>query len=128
LAGRAAALSLRDVPLNLPFTVIHHDPSGLFAVEATVISWRKEPRESLEPARITVTLGTGTLHDADKGPFPLDGLELTVRATPDGVEPIAVRNPGVLSEFQQEALLDAVASGLNARNGRWSTSSESETP
>ncbi|MEZ5293663.1 MAG: hypothetical protein R2745_21445 [Vicinamibacterales bacterium] len=61
-----------------------------------------------------LTLGTGTLHDADKGHFPLAGLELTVRRIGDTFEPLAVVNPGVLSEFQQDGLLDAICSFLNA--------------
>ena len=114
--------------LTVPFSVSHRDPSGLFAIETTVVGWREDRDESGRSIRVTVTLGVGTLHDADKGPFPLDGLELTVRLSPDGIAPLDVLDPGALSEFQQEALLDALASGLNALNRRWSSTSESELP
>jgi hypothetical protein len=96
--------------LSFPFTVRHRDPSGLFLVETTVVAWREDGHE---PGRVvTLTLGTGTLHDADKGPFPLDGLELTFRVVGDRVEPARIRAPGVLSEVQQEVLLDAVSTSL----------------
>ena len=61
-----------------------------------------------------VTLGPGTLHDADKGAFGLDGLELAMRVASGEVLPVRVIEPGVLSEVQQEALLDGVSSALNA--------------
>jgi hypothetical protein len=99
---------------TLPFTVSHRDPSGLFAIETTVVTWREERRESGQVGPAYLTLGAGMLHDADKGTFPLDGVELIVRVTNGQVEPIGVLNPGVLSEFQQDALLDAVTSALNA--------------
>ncbi len=82
-----------------PFTLIHRDPSGPFALEVTV-------------SAVTLTLGAGTLHDADKGTFPLAGLELAMHPVNGRVEPVAVRNPGVLTEFQQEGLIDAVSSAL----------------
>lgn len=81
------------------FTLRHRDPSGPFAIEATV-------------GAITLTLAAGTLHDADKGAFPLEGLELAMHPVNGRLEPIAVRNPGVLTEFQQEGLIDAVSSAL----------------
>jgi hypothetical protein len=102
--------------LTLPFTVSHRDPSGLFTIETTVVTWREERRESGQVGPACLTLGAGMLHDADKGAFPLDGLELIVRVATGQVEPIGVLNPGVLSEFQQDALLDAVTTALNAAN------------
>jgi hypothetical protein len=82
-----------------PFTLSHRDPAGLFALEATV-------------STVTLTFGAGTLHDADKGLFPLTGLELAMRPVNGRIEPVAVCNPGALTEFQQEGLLDAVSSAL----------------
>jgi hypothetical protein len=97
---------------TLPLAVTYRDDSGPFAVDLTVIDWRSEPAAGEEPA-IRLTIGSGTLHDADKGPFPLDGLELSMRVADERFEPLTVLNPGVLSEFQQEGLLDAVSSYLN---------------
>jgi hypothetical protein len=96
----------------LPLAVIYRDDSGPFAVDLTVIGWRSDPASAEEPS-ITLTIGSGTLDDADKGAFPLDGLELSMRVADERLEPLAVLNPGVLSEFQQEGLLDAVSSYLN---------------
>ena len=101
----------------LPFTVSHRDPSDLFAIETTVVAWREDPRAPGQISPVSLTLGRGMLQDADKGPFPLDGLELIVRVANGRIEPVGVLNPGVLSEFQQEALLDAVGSALNAAAG-----------
>jgi hypothetical protein len=61
---------------------------------------------------VTLTFAGGTLHDADKGAFPLVGIELAMQPVNGRVEPVAVRNPGVLTEFQQEGLIDAVSSAL----------------
>jgi hypothetical protein len=97
---------------TLPLAVTYRDDSCPFAVDLTVIDWRSHPT-STEGRSITLTIGSGTLHDADKGPFPLDGLELSMRVASDGFEPLVVLNPGVLSELQQEGLLDAVSSYLN---------------
>jgi hypothetical protein len=96
----------------LPLAVTYCDNSGPFAIDATLTSWRRYYAAD-EGAAIRLTIGTGTLHDADKGSFPLDGLELLMRVANHGFEPLAVLNPGVLSEFQQEGLLDAVSSFLN---------------
>ena len=117
MAARAAAFTLRGMPLDvltLPFTVSHHDPSGLFVIETTVVAWREDRREPGQIYPVSLTLGAGTLHDADKGAFTLDGLELTLRISNRGSEPLSVRAPGALSEVQQEALLDAVCSVLDA--------------
>lgn len=98
--------------LTLPLTVSHRDLSGLFAIETTVVAWREDhPGTSRD---VALTLGAGTLHDADKGAFPLDGLELIFRVVEGRAEPMAVRNPGPLSEVQQEVLLDAVGTALAA--------------
>ena len=101
-----------DVP-TLPFTVSHRDPSGPFAIEATVVARREEPRQPGQVCPVWLTLGPGTLQDADKGAFPLDGLELLVRVVHDQVEPVGVLNPGPLSDFQQEALLVLVAGAID---------------
>jgi hypothetical protein len=127
LAARAPPLSIRGVPSNaltLPFTVSHRDASGLFAIEATVVAWREEPRQPGQVCPIWLTLGPGTLRDADKGAFPLDGLELLVRVAHDGIEPIGVLNPGPLSDFQQEALLVLVAGAINDAGFRLSSPQE----
>jgi hypothetical protein len=84
---------------NRPFTLSHRDPAGLFALEATV-------------GAVTLTFAGGTLHDADKGAFPLAGLQVAMHPVNGRLEPGAVRNPGELTEFQQEGLLDAVRSAL----------------
>jgi hypothetical protein len=98
---------------TLPLAVTYCDQSGPFSIDATVTSWRRYYAAD-EGAAIRLTIGSGTLHDADKGSFPLDGLELFMRVASHGFEPLAVLNPGVLSEFQQEGLLDAVSSYLNS--------------
>lgn len=119
LAGRGAAASLRGVrPHALPLAVSHRDPAGLFAVEATITAWREDRPETRRgsPAIATLTLGAGALHDADKGTFCLEGIQLTVRVANQRLEPVRVCNPGVLSELQQDGLLDAVTSALNALN------------
>lgn len=110
----------------LPFLVSHKDSSGIFAIEAKVVAWQEARHEPASSDVVTLTIGEGTLHDADKGVFPLDGLELTFRVEHRRFEPIEVLNPGVLTEFQQEALLDGVASGLNELQRRLSPTSESE--
>jgi hypothetical protein len=97
---------------TLPIAISYRDASGPFAIDATITAWRRTPASG-EGSAVVLTLGPGTLHDADKGAFPLDGLELSVRMASDGFEPLEVLNPGVLSEFQQEGLLDAVSSYLN---------------
>jgi len=98
--------------LSFPFEFRHRDTSGLFVIEATVVAWRDDRPE--RGRVVTLTIGTGTLHDADKGPFPLDGLELTLCVTIGRTDAMSVRNPGALSEVQQEALLDAIGSVLDA--------------
>lgn len=95
-------------PFTLPLTVRYHDVSGPLAVDATVTDCR--PQTGVVWCRI----GTGTLHDADKGPFPLDGLELTLLVAGGRFAPRAVVGRADLSEFQREGLLDAVCSVLNA--------------
>lgn len=98
--------------LTLPIAVTYRDASGPFAIDLVVTDCCGAAASALEPT-ITLTIGSGTLHDADKGVFALDGLELTIRAAHGRFEPVAVVNPGVLSEFQQEGVLDAVSSYLN---------------
>ena len=103
---------MASVALSLPISVSHRDHSGLFAIEATVIAWRET--SDVPSNVVTLTLGAGTLHDADKGAFPLDGLEVTLRLTDSRPEPLSVSEPGVLSEVQQEVLLDAISCALDA--------------
>lgn len=99
--------------VSVPFAVSHRDPSGLFTIETSVVAWREDRREAGEPGAIVITLGAGTLHDADKGAFRLDGLELAMRVANGRFEPARVLEPGVLSELQQEALLHAVSMRLH---------------
>ena len=103
-------------PFALPLAVVYRDPSSPFAIEATVTAWQTDDGGPGQAALVTLTIGSGTLHDADKGRFPIDGLAVTMRVTHGRMEPDAVLNPGVLSEFQQEGLLDAVSSFLNDVN------------
>jgi hypothetical protein len=113
---------------TLPFSVRHQDPGGIFAIEAKVVAWQEAGHEAASAETVTLTLGEGTLHDADKGVFPLNGLALTLRVDDRRFEPLEVLNPGVLSEFQQEALLDAVTNGLHALSSRVSPTPESDIP
>lgn len=97
---------------TLPLAVIYCDDSGPFAIDLTVVAWRKEAASGQERS-IVLTIGAGTLHDADKGSFPLDALEVSMRVASNRFEPLAILNPGPLTEFQQEGLLDAVCTYLN---------------
>lgn len=100
-------------PGSLPFTARHTDPSGPLALEAAIVGWT--PHGDTEgPRHFRCSLGHGQLFDIDRGPFPLLGLELVLQVSPaGGLEPGFVANPGGLSEFQQEWLLDAVCRVLN---------------
>lgn len=96
----------------LPLLLSWHDPSGPFALEATVTDW--QPAGRTRPAGVvTLTLGTVTFDDADKGRYALVDVVLTLREEEGRLEPVALLTPGALSEFQQAGLLDAVASALN---------------
>ncbi len=103
----------RPRPFALPLIVSYRDPSSPFRVEATLTELQMTDGQPEQAPVATLTIGSGTLHDADKGAFPLDGLALTLRVTNGRMEPEVVLNPGVLSEFQQEGLLDAVSRYLN---------------
>lgn len=107
---------VRPVGFPLPLTLSYRDPSSPFVIEATVIAGHVDDRGPGQWSSMTLTIGAGSLHDADKGTFPLNDLELAMRVADGRIEPIAVRNPGVLSEFQQDGLLDAVTSALNDIN------------
>src|SRR5262245_44996153 len=78
LAGGALRSPGLDLPpspspgFSLPLAVTYRDDSGPFAIEAMVTAWRRALASGEGPA-IILTLGPGTLHDADKGAFPLDG-------------------------------------------------------
>lgn len=96
----------------VPLAVSYRDESGPFAIDLTITACGGDVARA-EGSSIRLTIGSGTLHDADKGAFPLDGIELSMRFAGAHLEPLAVLNPGVLSEFQQEGLLDAVSSFLN---------------
>ena len=97
---------------TLPLAVSYRDDSGPFAIDLTVAAWRREPAFG-QGVSIRLTIGAGMLDDADKGSFPLDGLELSIRLVSNRFEPLAVLNPGELTEFQQEGLLDAICTYLN---------------
>lgn len=101
-------------PFSLPFSLRHLDPDGPLAVEATIVAWAAGPVAGGGSCQVRCALGDGTLEDVDKGRFPLQGLELVLESAPSGLlAPGLVANPGILSEFQQEWLLDAVCSVLN---------------
>jgi hypothetical protein len=130
LARARAAPNVGRMPpagFTPPFALGYRDPSGPFAIEATVTAWLDHPVESGQADLVTLILGPGTLHDDDRGAFPIEGLELTLRVADGRVEPMAVRNPSGLSEFQQDGLLDAVASALNAGGGPFSPTSRSDS-
>ena len=115
LLARGPPETLRGVfpeSLALPLTLTYRDSSGPFVLETTVTACH--PLAGAGPAdAFTLTLGSGTLHDADKGRFALDGVVLTLRLTRGRFEPVALVTPGALSDFQQAGLLDAVASAFN---------------
>lgn len=103
-------------PASLPFRLHHLDPTSPLDIDVTIVGWQARGVSGLGADVFWCALGDGLLHDADKGLFPLAGLELTLEALPGGaLEPGAITNPGVLSEFQQAWLLDAVCSVLNER-------------
>ncbi len=101
-------------PSGLPLAVSHRDPSGLFAIETTVVAWREAHSTSSRVRVVVLTLGGGTLRDADKGSLPLDGLTVAMHIADGRLEPGDVPEPGPLSELQQDALLDAVRTALDA--------------
>ncbi len=104
-----AALQQALAPAPVPAAVFYQEPGAPFRVELLLGSWQISDSQS--PVRITIA--SGVLHDTDKGPFVLDGIQLSVSLSPAaGVEPLEVLNPGVLSELQQAGLLDAVATTL----------------
>lgn len=100
-------------PFVGPAAVAYRDPSSPFTIDLTLGSWEAigsaGPRGAIE-----ITIAAGILRDADKGTFPLAGVVLRMRAA-STVEPLAVVNPGALSELQQIGILDAVSTHLNTR-------------
>jgi len=103
-------------PATLPLAVRHADPSGPLALETSIVAWHRQETAAGGAAGFLCVLGEGLLFDDDKGRFPVAGLELALRRSSSGAfEPGALTNPGVLSEFQQEWLLDAVCSVLNGQ-------------
>jgi hypothetical protein len=98
-------------PFQFPQAVCYQDDSSPFSIDATLGRW--QIAEGREGNRIEITIASGTLRDIDKGIFYLSGIVLIVLV--DGeMTPVAVVNPGPLSELQQEGLLDAVGTYLNA--------------
>jgi hypothetical protein len=103
--------ALSGTPFQFPQTIRHQDASSPFSVEATLAQWRIPEGDAGNC--IEITIASGTLRDIDKGIFSLSGIALTLLV--DGrMTPVAVVNPGPLSELQQEGLLDAVGTYLNA--------------
>ena len=101
-------------PSALPLTVSFRDPSSPIGVNATITVWRVDDREPGQPTSVTLTIGAGTLDDKDKGTFPLEDVRVVLVVAGGRFEPGAVLDPGVLTDFQQDGLLDAVISALNA--------------
>jgi hypothetical protein len=103
--------ALSATRFRFPQAVSYQDDSSPFRIDATLGRW--QIAEGGEGNRIEITIATGTLRDIDKGNFPLAGVVLTLLV--DGqMIPVEVVNPGPLSELQQEGLLDAVSTYLNA--------------
>ena len=103
--------ALRGTPFQFPQTIRYQDGSSPFSVEATLGEWRIA--ESDAGNCIEIMIASGTLRDIDKGTFSLSGIALTFLV--DGqMTPVAVVNPGPLSELQREGVLDAVGTYLNA--------------
>jgi hypothetical protein len=103
--------ALSGTAIQFPQTIRYHNASSPFSIEATLGQWRIPEGDAGNC--IEITIATGTLRDIDKGNFPLAGVVLTLLV--DGqMTPVAVVNPGPLSELQQEGLLDAVSTYLNA--------------
>jgi hypothetical protein len=103
--------ALGGTPFQFPQTLRYQDGSSPFSVEATLGQWCIA--EGAAGNCIEITIASGTLRDIDKGTFSLSGIALTFLV--DGqITPVAVVNPGPLSELQQEGLLDAVGTYLNA--------------
>lgn len=98
--------------LPFPTAVCYRDASSPFTIDATLGQWQIAGSGSGEITGVNITVASGILEDADKGAFPLSGLVLTMRVALR-MEPVAVVNPGVLSELQQVGLLDAVSTYLN---------------
>jgi hypothetical protein len=116
LASLRAAATVLRVPTPhsaLPLTVNFRDPSSPIGVDAIVTAWQLDDTGPGHPASMTVTIG-GTLHDLDKGPVPLADLRLRLLVVGGRFEPLAVIDGGGLSDFQQDGLLDAITSALNA--------------
>ena len=91
--------------------VTYRDPASPFAIHATLGDLRMPAAAGLQPSTFHISIASGALEDADKGIFPLAGLALRTGALPS-LEPVAVVNPGLLSELQQVGLLDAVGTHL----------------
>lgn len=103
--------ALSGTEIQFPQTIRYQDGSSPFSVEATLGAWRIPEGDAGNCIEITVA--SGTLRDIDRGTFPLSGIALTLLV--DGqMIPGAVVNSGPLSELQQEGLLDAVSTYLNA--------------
>jgi hypothetical protein len=109
--GFALNHAFSAAPFPFAPAVRYQDDSSPFRIDATMGDWQIAERG--EGNRIEITITSGTLRDIDKGNFSLSGVVLTLRV--DGqMIPGAVVNPGPLSELQQEGLLDAAGTYLNA--------------
>jgi hypothetical protein len=111
--GLSSALNgaLSGSPFQFPRAVCYQGDSSPFRIDATLGRWQID--ESGAGNRIEITIASGTLRDIDKGIFLLSGMIVTLPVAGQ-MTPAAVVNPGPLSELQQEGLLDAVGTYLNA--------------
>jgi hypothetical protein len=103
-------------PFLFPQAIRYQDGSSPFRIDATLGRW--QIAEGGEGNRIEISIATGTLRDIDKGNFPLAGVVLTLLVNGQMIPGVVV-NPGPLSELQQEGLLDAVSTYLNAPTIRY---------
>lgn len=90
-------------------TVVYAEEGMPFRLLAELGDWRLD---NTAPDSAHLEIRRGRLEDRDKGAFPLDGLWLLMRLTPEGVLPLEVKDPAGLTELQQVFVLGAVAGQL----------------
>ena len=114
--GFALNSGLSGRPARFAETIRYQDDSSPFHIDAILGRW--QIAECGEGNRIEITIASGTLRDIDKGNFPLAGVVLTLLVDGQMISGAMV-NPGPLSELQQEGLLDAVSTYVNAPGIRY---------
>jgi hypothetical protein len=105
-----ACAALSATGFQFPQAVSYQDGSSPFRIDATL--GQRQIAEGGSGNSVDITVASGTLRDSDKGNFQLAGVVLTTLVAGE-MTPMAVVNPGPLSELQQEGLLDAVSTYLN---------------